>query len=199
MIALLQSIIPKISGLYTLPWIVVGFIVTNLLAYYHTQDKVNLYLRKVALVLLYVFVPLLVFRIFLDTGIGLYELEFVSIVISSITFMYLLALALCPVSNPTPKPCWREKIKLPENCDHQNQGRLCFCGWNYVSGAKLGSFGGDFYGSLRYCPICNNPIHLHVMHDREHKERDRLITLPWFLRVYPYYFILYVVAWHFGA
>ena len=69
MIETLNVIYNYITGLWTLPWILVGFLVTLALSRMFNEDKVNKAMKKIGLILLYVFVPLLLFRIFLDTGL----------------------------------------------------------------------------------------------------------------------------------
>ena len=90
MLDILKDILPYISGLYTLPWILVGFIVTTIIGKAVGRDKVDKVMNKIGLVLLYFFIPLLVFRIFLD----LFEpgqVTFVIIVFAVLLLMYIIA------------------------------------------------------------------------------------------------------------
>ena len=65
MIELLELITKYISGLYTLPWILIGFIITIILSRIYGEERINKLMKNIGLVLLYIFVPLLLFRIFL--------------------------------------------------------------------------------------------------------------------------------------
>ena len=91
MIDILNDILPYISGLYTLPWILVGFIVTILIAKVTGREKIDKIMKKIGLIILYFFVPLLIFRIFLNTTFGSKEIEFSLIVSAIIILMYLTA------------------------------------------------------------------------------------------------------------
>ena len=80
MISILKDILPYISGLYTLPWIIVGFFLTILIAKFTGREKIDKIMKKVGLILLYFFIPVLLFRIFLSTTFGAKQIEFSIIV-----------------------------------------------------------------------------------------------------------------------
>ncbi|MDD2331335.1 MAG: hypothetical protein PHI68_01640 [Candidatus Cloacimonetes bacterium] len=190
----MNSIIPKISGLYTLPWIVVGFIVTNLTAYLFSQERINLILRKIGLILLYLFVPVLIFRIFLDAGLGIAELEFVFIVIISIVFMYLIALFYARIMIKSLNLEGVQKAVYLKTM-FTNQGRssafvggimLVIPSWAVPTGIFMAVSGVALFAVIPYL--------LHRMHAYEHKGKREVIDLPWFLKVYPFYFIAFVIA-----
>ena len=86
MIDILKDILPYISGLYTLPWILVGFAVTIILAKIVGREKIDNIMKKIGLILLYFFIPLLVFRIFLD----LFEPSQVTFVIVIFIVLFLM-------------------------------------------------------------------------------------------------------------
>ncbi len=48
MIELMQKIIPYISGLYTLPWILVGFVITALLGIFIDQQRLDRAMKTLA-------------------------------------------------------------------------------------------------------------------------------------------------------
>ncbi|MFW5898295.1 MAG: hypothetical protein ACOCT7_00410, partial [Candidatus Saliniplasma sp.] len=90
-ISMLENILPYISGLWTLPWIIVGIVVSYLLANTFGQECIDKAMKKVGLILLFAFIPLLMFRIFLNISFGRQELKFTGITFGVLTFMYLLA------------------------------------------------------------------------------------------------------------
>jgi hypothetical protein len=59
-----KLIIPYISGLWTLPWILIGFIITIIIAKFTGREKIDKIMKKIGLVLLYFFVPVLIFGYF---------------------------------------------------------------------------------------------------------------------------------------
>ena len=91
MIDILNDILPYISGLYTLPWIFIGFILTIVLAKITGREKIDRTMKKIGFILLYFFIPVLVFRIFLNTSFREKEIEFAIVVSVIVFFMYLLA------------------------------------------------------------------------------------------------------------
>ena len=91
MIDILRDILPYISGLYTLPWILVGFVATIILVKITGRVKIDKIMNKIGLILLYFFIPVLVFRIFLNTDFGQKEIEFTIVISGIFFFMYLLA------------------------------------------------------------------------------------------------------------
>ena len=66
MLEFLDTSINYISGLNTLPWIFIGFILTILFSLIIGEENVNKAMKRSALILLFVFVPLLLFRILLN-------------------------------------------------------------------------------------------------------------------------------------
>ena len=92
MIDAIQTIINYISGLYTLPWILIGFILTILIAKITGREKIDKIMKKIGLIILYFFVPVLIFRIFLNTPLGENELIFAVLTSAIIAVMYIIAL-----------------------------------------------------------------------------------------------------------
>jgi len=194
MIDLMQSIIPYISGLYTLPWVLVGFLITALLTYFFSQEKIDLVMKKIGLVILYFFVPPLVFRIFLDTPLGTEEAMFAMMVGISIVLMYLLAYLFA-----------RYQIKRQDLTDDRanlylktvitNQGRSSA----FVGGAMLaipgwGVYAGIFMALVGITLFAIIPYILSHMNNREQRGKKDYVKLPWFLTIYPWYFISFVIA-----
>ena len=198
MIEILQAILPYISGLWTLPWILVGFVVTILLSRFIDEQKIDNTMKKIGLILLYIFVPLLLFRIFLNVDFGSKELEFTIITIAVIFFMYLLAyiyalkrsgkLELKGISK-------RTFVKTVLT----NQGRsAAFIGgamlahpdpeWKIAAGIYISIVGVALFAVIPYI--------LSHMHKKESKkdENMHIHALPWYLRLYPWYLISFVIA-----
>lgn len=194
MSSLLEAIIPNISGLNTLPWIVVGFVINMIMAHFFTQTRVDKIMKKIALILLYFFVPLLVFRIFLDMPFGIKELEFSVIVAVSITFMYALAYFYAH-SQIKKQHLTGAKKNLYLKTAITNQGRssafvggiiLVVPGWGVPAGIFMALFGVALFAVIPYI--------LHKMHDSEQKMSSSNNVLPWHLKYYPYYFLFFVLS-----
>jgi uncharacterized membrane protein len=91
MINILENILPYISGIYTLPWILFGFIITILIAKKTVRENIDKIMGKIGLILLYFFVPLILFRIFLNTTFGIHEIKFSIIISIIILYMCIIA------------------------------------------------------------------------------------------------------------
>jgi predicted permease len=194
MIDLIQSIIPYISGLYTLPWILVGFLVSSSLTLFFPQERIDRTMKQIGLIILYCFVPVLVFRIFFDTPIGLRELFFVILVVLTISGMYVLAYIFA-LSRIRKHDLKKSQARLYMKTVLTNQGRssafvggamLTIPGWGVPAGIFMA-----FVGVALFAVVPYTLLHLN---NREQKERDEPVHLPWFLKVYPWYFISFAVA-----
>lgn len=193
MIDILKDILPYISGLYTLPWILVGFFITILVGKIIGREKIDKIMKKIGLVLLYFFIPLLVFRIFLDL-FETTQVAFVIIVFSVIFLMYIIAYYYARyVARKT-------KLKSPKKdlfikTMLTNQGRSsAFIGsammayWPVEAGIMIALVGIALFAVIPYI--------LSHMHKRESKkiEKESTKALPWFLRIYPWYLIAFVLV-----
>ncbi len=194
MTELLKDIIPYMSGLYTLPWILVGFVVSALLALKIPREKIDFTMRKIGLVILYFFVPPLVFRVFLDTPMGVSELEYMIITCVSIALMYYMAYLYAKrqarLQNLSP-----ETTSLYIKTLVTNQGRssafvggalLAIPGWGVPAGIFMAMAGVMLFAIVPYA--------LSVVSEKEQKAKETPIRLPWFLRLYPWVFISFVIA-----
>jgi len=194
MIEILQDIIPYISGLYTLPWILVGFLVTILLSQLFGQKKIDTMMKKIGLVLLYFFVPFLLFRIFLKVDFGTEQLGFAVVTAIVIFFMYLLAYIFARYKV--------EKLGIKETDRGQfiktvltNQGRSSA----FIGGALLASpwkvEAAIFIALVGIALFAVVPYLLSYMHRKEsHKSDEHIHALPWYLILYPWYLISFVIA-----
>lgn len=193
MIETLQSILPYISGLYTLPWIVIGFIVTIIIARFTGREKIDKAMKKVGLILLYFFIPVLLFRIFISTTFGTKQIEFSIIVAAIILFMYVLAYLFAKYHMKKQKMS-ADKKTLYLKTVLTNQGRSsAFIGsammafWQLEAGIFMALVGIALFAIIPYI--------LSHLHKKEIKENEtNKNPLPWFLKLYPWYLISFVIA-----
>ncbi|HDS58688.1 MAG TPA: hypothetical protein ENN54_00100 [Thermoplasmatales archaeon] len=190
---LLESTIPYISGLYTLPWIAVGFVANILLSRLFGERRVAAVMKKIGLVLLYFFIPVLIFRIFLDTHLGQEQLEFAAVTAAVITFMYLLALAFARYT-ASRQALQGEQKSLYVRTVLTNQGRsAAFIGsamvtyWPTEAGMFMALVGIALFAVIPYMLS-----HLHKKQGAGRAESRQV--LPWFLKLYPWYLLLFVIA-----
>ncbi|GAH85021.1 unnamed protein product, partial [marine sediment metagenome] len=195
MIDILNNILPYISGLYTLPWILVGLIVTVLIAKITGREKIDRVMKKIGLILLYFFVPLLLFRIFLKVDFGTEQFAFVIVTSIILIFMYILAYVFAKYK--------AEKYGLKKS-DKQlfiktiltNQGRSSA----FIGGALLAIKAWEvpaaiFIALVGIALFFFVPFILSYMHKKEtHKSDEHIIALPWYLRLYPWYLLSFVIA-----
>lgn len=193
MIEILQAILPYISGLYTLPWIVIGFIVTILIAKITGREKIDQVMKKVGLILLYFFIPILLFRIFISTTFGSKQIEFSLIVAGIILLMYLLAYVYARYQIKK-QQMNTEKRMLYLKTMLTNQGRSsAFIGsammafWQLEAGIFMALVGIALFAIMPYILS-----HLHKKEQKDKKESKN--PLPWFLKLYPWYLISFVIA-----
>lgn len=191
---LLESVIPYISGLYTLPWIGVGFVANILLSRLFGERRVAAAMKKMGLVLLYFFIPVLIFRIFLDTPLGIEQLEFVAVTAAVITFMYLLAYAFAR-HTASRQPLRGEQKSLYVRTVLTNQGRsAAFIGsamvtyWPTEAGIFMALVGIALFAVIPYVLS-----HLHTK-ERTASTGGNMQVLPWFLKLYPWYLLLFVLS-----
>ena len=194
MIEFFSQIIDKISGLWTLPWILVGFIVTIIFNHLIGSDIVNKIMKKLGLVLLYFFVPFLLFRIFLGVDLGFEQIEFIIVTILVLIFMYILAYIFAEIK--------AEKLDLKPKDKHKfiktvftNQGRSSA----FIGGALLTSpwkvEAAIFIALVGIALFAVVPAILSYMYKKEtHKSDEKIHALPWYLKIYPWYLICFVIA-----
>jgi len=193
MIEILKAILPYISGLYTLPWIVVGFVLTILIAKVIGREKIDKIMKKIGLILLYFFIPLLLFRIFVSTTFGAKEIEFSLIVAFIILLMYVLAYLFARYQMKKQLfPAEKEALYMKTMLTNQGRssafiGSAMMAFWQLEAGIFMALVGIALFAIMPYI--------LSHLHKKERKNTDEAKNpLPWFLKIYPWYLISFVIA-----
>lgn len=197
MIEIIEAVLPYIKGLWTLPWIIVGFIVTVLLSYFINEQKIDKAMKRIGLILLYIFVPLLLFRIFLGVDFGEEELVFAGVCFLILFFMYIIAyfFAISKAKKMTLDGIdKRNFVKTVLT----NQGRssafvggamLAIPGW-WVLAAIYMSIGAIFLFAIV-------PYILSYLHKKDIEKPDvlsKVKTLPWYLKLFPWYLLIFAFS-----
>jgi len=194
MIDALNEIIPYISGLYTLPWILIGFIVTILIAKIIGRENIDKIMKKIGLVLLYFFVPVLLFRIFLNTKFGRNEIGFAAVIGITIFFMYILAYLFAKYSIKKQK-LTKERKNLYLKTVLTNQGRSsAFIGSMMLAIKSMEVYAAILMAIVGIALFAVIPYILSQLHKKESRKSDENIeALPWYLKLYPWYLITFVI------
>lgn len=194
MIGVLRAITPYISGLYTLPWILVGFAVSAILSLIYSSAKIDMTMKKIGRIILYFFVPVLVFRVFIDTPLGYSALRFVFITCLSIMLMYLIAYVFARYQ-ASKQELTKETKSLYIKTVVTNQGRSsAFVGGILLSIPEWGVPAAIFMAFTGIALFAIVPYILSRLNHLEQSSQDVPLQLPWFLRFYPWYFTAFVVA-----
>lgn len=192
MIEVLKEILPYISGLYTLPWIVVGFVLTILIAKFTGREKIDRIMKKIGLILLYFFIPVLLFRIFVSTTFGSREIEFSIIVAFIILLMYILAYVFAKYqAKKQMLPAKKEMLYLKTMLTNQGRssafiGSAMMAFWQLEAGIFMALVGIALFAIMPYI--------LSHLHKKEQNNIEAKNPLPWFLKLYPWYLISFVIA-----
>lgn len=197
MIEIIESILPYIKGLWALPWIAVGFFVTIVLSKLYGEDSINKAMKKIGLILLYVFVPLLLFRILLSVDFRQNEIIFTIICFTILLLMYTLAYFFAKFLSNKNKLIGKSKgvyIKTVLT----NQGRSsAFVGGALLAIEEWRVFATIYMiiGAIFLFAII--PYILNYFHKREIKKSKKFTNihaLPWYLRVFPWYLLLFAFS-----
>lgn len=196
MIDILKDILTYISGLYTLLWILVGFVVTIILAKVTGREKIDNIMKKIGLILLYFFIPVLAFRIFLNTDFGQKQIEFSIVVGLIVFFMYVLAFVFARYKANSWGLKGSEKGLLIKTV-LTNQGRSSA----FIGGALLASpwkvEAAIYIALVGVALFFVIPYILSYVHKKEIKDSKKVEyvkALPWFLKLYPWYLLAWVIA-----
>jgi len=197
MIEILTDILPYIKGLWTLPWILVGFILTILFSRFLGEEKVNKAMKKIGLIILYFFVPLLLFRILLGVDFQQNEIFFTITCCIILIFMYVLAFLFARYKAK------KMNLKEKDKADFVktvlvSQGRssafvggamLAFEGWRVFATIYMIVGAIFLFGIIIYI--------LSYLHNKEQKNNDKsskIHALPWYLRLFPFYLLSFAAA-----
>jgi len=194
MLEFLDTVTNYISGLYTLPWILIGFILTIFFTSLFGEEVINKAMKRNALILLYVFVPLLLFRILLNVDFGKDEIIFTIACFVILTLMYILAYFFAKYKV--------KKIGLTaEEKNHfiktvlTNQGRSsAFVGGTMlaISEWQVQALIYMIIGAIFLFAII--PAILSILHKKEIKKSDttaNISALPWYLKIFPVYLLAF--------
>ncbi|MEF8848389.1 MAG: hypothetical protein V5A68_04570 [Candidatus Thermoplasmatota archaeon] len=194
MIDILKDILTYISGLYTLPWILIGFIATIIIAQFIGREKIDKIMKKIGLIILYFFIPVLLFRIFLDL-FRLKQINFALVTSLIILLMYLIAYYYAKKTAEKQK-LTKSKKDLYLKTMLTNQGRSsAFIGsammayWPVEAGIFMALVGIALFAIIPYILS-----HLHRKENKRKKQHEEKNPLPWFLKIYPWYLIAFVIA-----
>ncbi len=194
MFEIIDEILPYISGMWTLPWILIGFLLTILFSKIIDRVKIDALMKKIGLILLYFFVPVLLFRIFLGMDLGFEQLELVCLIFGTLLIMYLLAYYYARYN--------ASKLGLKgKTRSHYiktvltNQGRSsAFIGSAMLAIPAFRVPAGLYMSLVGIVLFAIIPYILSHMHRRETKaSNDISHVLPWFLRLYPWYLLVFVI------
>ncbi|UCH72505.1 MAG: hypothetical protein JSW62_02865, partial [Thermoplasmatales archaeon] len=190
------DILPYISGLYTLPWILVGLIATILIAKVTGREKIDKVMNKVGLVLLYFFVPLLLFRIFLVVDFGTEQIAFIVATSIVLTFLYIITYIFAKYK--------ADKYGLKKS------NRQMFIKTVFISQGRSSAFIGGalltetspwrveaaiFIALVGVVLFAIIPYLLSYMHKKEtHKSDKHILALPRHLKLYPWYLLSFVIV-----
>jgi predicted permease len=188
-------IIPYISGLWTLPWIVIGLIVTILVARVTGRERIDKLMKKIGLIILYFFVPVLIFRIFLNTPFGENEINFSILVSIIILLMYILAYAYAKYLVKKQKMKGKTRDLFVKTM-LTNQGRSsAFIGSMMLAVDVIRVYAAIFMALVGIALFAIIPFILSYLHSKETKnsKKETVNPLPWYLRLYPWYLIIFVI------
>jgi len=197
MIEILEGILPYIKGLWTLPWILIGFIVTILLSRAFGEEKINRLMKKIGLILLYFFVPLLLFKILLGVDFKYNEISFTIACFAILILMYILAYFYAKIN--------AKKMDLKGEIKGNyiitvltNQGRSSA----FVGGFMLAIDEWRVYATL-YMIIgaiflfAIIPAILSFIHNKNLKNSEKSLkihALPGYLKIFPWYLLCFAFA-----
>ncbi len=197
MLEFLDGVTSYISGLYTLPWILIGFIVTVLLSRFLGEEKVNKAMKKIALILLYVFVPLLLFRILLNVDFGSNEISFTIACFIILILMYVLAYFFALFKTKKMKLVGEEKNHFIKTV-LTNQGRSsAFVGGMMlaISEWQVQALIYMIIGAIFLFAIIPGVLsYLHKKEVKKSDEADKIKALPWYLKIFPVYLFAFAFA-----
>ncbi len=190
---ILNDVIPYISGLWTLPWIAVGFIVTLILSKIYGEERINRGMKKIGFILLFVFIPILVFKLFLNIDFREEEIDFVIVSCAVITLLYAIAYVFARSRAQKISPEKETRTHFIKTVV-VNQGRsAAFFGSAILAIDELKIFAAIYLTLLGIFLFSAVPYLLSILHQKE-VDGKRKNPLPLFLRIYPWYLLIFPVS-----
>lgn len=193
----MRQILPYISGLYTLIWIFIGFVVTFLLSFIIPRERIDALMKKIGLVLLFFFVPVLFFRIFLNTSFGVEKIGFSLLVCLTLLLIYLLALLYAHRKTHNLERTDTSRTNIIKTILISQGRSSAFIGgamlaipeWSVEAGLYMALLGIVLFAIIPYILA-----HSNTKETNRKKTGLQPQTLPWYLRFYPFYLIIFLVA-----
>ncbi len=192
---MLNDVIPYISGLWTLPWIAVGFAVTLILSRIYGEERIHRGMKKIGLILLFIFIPILVFKLFLNIDFREEEIDFVIVSCATITLLYALAYVFA--RNRAQKISTEKETRIHFiKTVVVNQGRsAAFFGSAILAIDELKIFAAIYLTLLGIFLFSAVPYLLSVLHQKGvTNDGKRRNPLPRFLRIYPWYLLVFPIS-----
>ncbi|MEM2715516.1 MAG: hypothetical protein QW762_02260 [Candidatus Thermoplasmatota archaeon] len=170
---IIEKILPYMSGLYTLIWIPIGLLMNILFSRIYGEEKVEKKMKKFGLLLLFIFVPILVFKNFFNVNFGREEIDFIFVSIIFMFFLYLIAYFFA-----------LSKGKNELKTIVVNQGRSsAFIGGALLSIEKIAIYAAIYMSLLGIYLFAIIPYFL--------SRRKGKNPLPFYLKIYPWYLLVF--------
>jgi hypothetical protein len=191
----LEAIIPYMKGLWTLPWIGIGFLVTFLLSQLFDADKIDRTMKKIGLIILYFFVPLLLFRIFIGVDFHEDEIYFSIVCILIFTLMYIIAFLFARYKTRNISSDKQSQSTIIKTI-LTNQGRSsAFIGGSMLAISEWSIYAAIYMSIGAIFLFAIIPYILSYLHKKETQNHQEKITaLPWYLRYFPWYLLLFALS-----
>jgi len=185
-------VMPYITGLYTLPWIVVGFAVNIILSRIYGEERVSKAMKKAGIVLLFVFIPILLFKHFLNVNFGEEEIDFVIVSCTVMAFLYVIAY-LFAISRVKKVGADKKRGEFLKTVI-VNQGRsAAFVGGAMLAFDKIAIPAAIYISLLGIYLFAIVPYVLAYLHKKEMHTEEKS-PLPFYLRLYPWYLIIFPIT-----
>jgi hypothetical protein len=195
MINIVNSLIPFLTGLWTLPWILIGYFLNIILSKIFGYTKIDFIMKKIGLFILFILIPLLLFRIFLDVDFSKNEVNFFLICISNISIMYIITFFYAKI--------FSKKMTLKGEIKNSfiktlltNQGRSSA----FVGGAMLAipkwQIPAAIYmsiGAIFLFAVIPQILFYMDKKEKKHNKSSEIQALPWYLKLFPWYLLLFAI------
>ncbi len=171
-----------------------GFFVNIILSRIFGERRINEIMRKIGIGILFIFIPILQFKLFLNVDFGSEEINFAFISFANMAFLYLIAyvFAIKRITKSYPKEEKNYYLKTVI----VNQGRsAAFVGGAILAIEEWAIFAAIYISLLGIFLFAIVPHVLSSIHKKEVKEDKKgKNPLPFFLRLYPWYLLAFPVS-----